>query len=346
MIFPPAFFAKTFYSLQKTEHDIEFKRSMCYTSVEGSTLVFSNAYGGIAVQELKKIVARNISCLRTSLGMTQLELGERINYSDKAVSRWERADALPDASVLLKMSEIFGVSVDYILHPHDADDQNEQAVTVTAQENNTECGDTVYESGKECVSRGKTAANGSSEDNETCLTSHADDNGKPTTTGSICGSLMPDVLIPGSLCRAEVRGEGDYTGYITDMQGQREDSASVKRKKKNRQLITAISFFGVWTAALLTYIMLSSFGIEFGLVFIYAIPVSDIVLIVLTGIWGTRRANVVFISLLVWSVLLSVYLSLYKYNMWTLFLLGIPAQIIVFLSLSIRGSAKTRRKSE
>lgn len=59
---------------------------------------------------LKKIVAANIAALRTANRMTQLELGEKLNYSDKAISRWERGDAVPDAGVLLQMSRLFGVT--------------------------------------------------------------------------------------------------------------------------------------------------------------------------------------------------------------------------------------------
>ena len=68
--------------------------------------------------ELKSIVAKNITALRTKNKMTQLELGTALSYSDKAVSKWERAEGIPDAYVLLKMSEIFGCSVDYLLHEH------------------------------------------------------------------------------------------------------------------------------------------------------------------------------------------------------------------------------------
>jgi transcriptional regulator with XRE-family HTH domain len=50
--------------------------------------------------------------------MTQYELGEKLNYSDKAISKWERGDGLPDAFVLKRISELFGVSVDYILTEH------------------------------------------------------------------------------------------------------------------------------------------------------------------------------------------------------------------------------------
>ena len=66
----------------------------------------------------KSIVAQNIFYLRTQNQMTQLELGEKLNYSDKAISKWERGDGVPDAFVLKKMSELFGVTVDYILNEH------------------------------------------------------------------------------------------------------------------------------------------------------------------------------------------------------------------------------------
>ncbi len=72
------------------------------------------------MDDLKVITASNIINLRTAKGMTQAELGELLNYSDKSVSKWERAEAVPDAYVLKKMSAIFGVSVDYLLNSHDS----------------------------------------------------------------------------------------------------------------------------------------------------------------------------------------------------------------------------------
>ena len=69
--------------------------------------------------DLKLVIASNIIRLRTEAGMTQSELGAKINYSDKSISKWERAEALPDANVLKQMSEIFGVSVDYLFSTND-----------------------------------------------------------------------------------------------------------------------------------------------------------------------------------------------------------------------------------
>lgn len=72
------------------------------------------------LSELKLICASNIIRLRTAAGLTQAELGARLNYSDKSISKWERGEAIPDAWVLTRMASIFDVTVDYILSSHDA----------------------------------------------------------------------------------------------------------------------------------------------------------------------------------------------------------------------------------
>ena len=61
---------------------------------------------------LKKNVSEKITFYRKAAGLTQLELAEKLNYSDKSVSKWERGDGLPDITVLTNMAELFGVSVD------------------------------------------------------------------------------------------------------------------------------------------------------------------------------------------------------------------------------------------
>ena len=64
---------------------------------------------------LKQIIAKNISYYRRQSGWTQLELAEKINYSDKSVSKWERAEGLPDIVVLTTLAELFGVTVNDLL---------------------------------------------------------------------------------------------------------------------------------------------------------------------------------------------------------------------------------------
>mgnify|MGYP002516340006 FL=1 len=72
------------------------------------------------LDELKLVSASNIIKLRTGAGLTQAELGPRLNYSDKTISKWERGEAIPDAYVLTQLAEMFGVTVDYLLSSHDA----------------------------------------------------------------------------------------------------------------------------------------------------------------------------------------------------------------------------------
>ncbi|MFQ9093492.1 MAG: helix-turn-helix transcriptional regulator [Ruminococcus sp.] len=47
-------------------------------------------------ESMRKTIAGNISRYRKQLGMTQLDLSEKINYSDKSISKWERGDGIPD----------------------------------------------------------------------------------------------------------------------------------------------------------------------------------------------------------------------------------------------------------
>ena len=65
--------------------------------------------------DLREVIAKNICELRCEMGMTQLQLAELLNYSDKAVSKWERGEALPDVTVLKRIADYFGVTVDYLL---------------------------------------------------------------------------------------------------------------------------------------------------------------------------------------------------------------------------------------
>ena len=191
------------------------------------------------MDDLKVITASNIIKLRTQAGMTQLELAEQLNYSDKSVSKWERAESMPDAYVLKRMSEIFGVSVDYLLSAHDE--------------------------------------------------------WKPAA---------PEQTI-------------------------------------SSRVVTTIAIVGIWTAALLAFIVCWLMGHLVWLIFAYAVPVSLITLLVLHSIWEAGRYNYWIIAALVLSVITVVYLTLLEQNWWQLFLLAIPAELVVFLSSRIKKGRKS-----
>lgn len=65
--------------------------------------------------ELKQIVAKNLVELRKNAKLTQLDLAEKLNYSDKAVSKWERGESLPDVETLKKIADLYDVSIDNLL---------------------------------------------------------------------------------------------------------------------------------------------------------------------------------------------------------------------------------------
>ena len=74
------------------------------------------------MDELEAIVSSNLTALRKRRGWTQAELAEKIHYSDKSVSKWERGEALPDLKVLKTLSELYGVTVDCFLTEGAAED--------------------------------------------------------------------------------------------------------------------------------------------------------------------------------------------------------------------------------
>ena len=66
-------------------------------------------------EDLKEVIAANLAHLRQEAGLTQLQLAEMLNYSDKAVSKWERGESIPDLRVLIKLAEIYHISLDDIV---------------------------------------------------------------------------------------------------------------------------------------------------------------------------------------------------------------------------------------
>ncbi len=187
--------------------------------------------------ELRSVVAKNITALRTQNKMTQLELGAALSYSDKAVSKWERAEGIPDAYVLLKMSELFGCSVDYLLHSHDE------------------------------------------------------------------GENLPSA-----------------------------------KQRVNHMSVSLISLLGVWTVAVLAFIIMHLAGFTYPLIFAYALVVSMILLTVFNALWGKRPWGFIIISALVWSILATIYFIFLSTgrNYWQLLLVGMPSQLIVLLCFFVK----------
>ena len=66
-------------------------------------------------EKLKLQIGANIAVFRKRAGLTQAGLAEKLNYSDKAVSKWERGESMPDVVTLVQLAEQFDVSVNELL---------------------------------------------------------------------------------------------------------------------------------------------------------------------------------------------------------------------------------------
>lgn len=186
--------------------------------------------------DIKENFAKNLAKLRKAVGMTQAEFANEINYSDKAVSKWERAESIPDIYTLKAISVFFGVKVDALI-----------------------------------------------------------------------SEPRPDRL------------------------------KATKNLGKKRTVLALASTTIVWLVAVLSYffIHLIFANIRFPwLSFLYGVPISCIVLLVFTSVWGKSLGNLIIISALIWSTIACVYITLVlalpepPKTLWEIFIVGIPAHAV------------------
>lgn len=206
------------------------------------------------MDELKMIIANNIAELRKRNNLTQAELAEKLNYSDKAISKWERGESIPDVAVLKSVADLFGVKVDYLLN-------------------------------------------------------------------------------------AEHTDENDLVKKIS------------RRKVRNRIMITGISVLLVWLIATAFFsnasLILNNYD-RIWLVFVYAVPVSMIVWLVFNAMWFNQKWNFLIVSLLMWSSLAALCLTLFfigGVHPWLLFAIGAPGQLIIVFWSGIKIKRKNKNKN-
>ena len=196
------------------------------------------------MEELKNIIAENLIDLRKANKLTQLELAEKLNYSDKAISKWERGESLPDIAILKQLADMYGVGIDYIVCKHVEEEKTKYRIP-----------------------------------------------------------------------RPELN---------------------------NKLIITLLAWLSVWILAGILYVNFKIiFDKHYWMIWIWALPASSLVLIVFSGIWGKKPMVIGAVSLFIWTLLLSAYLQMLEYNLWSLFLFGVPAQFATSLSGKI-----TRTKKE
>lgn len=88
------------------------------------------------MEKLESIIATNLIYLRRRAKLTQLEFGEKFNYSDKTVSKWELGTVIPSVETLKQIADFYGVSLDYICTEHRSskDYESEKGKVVKPQE--------------------------------------------------------------------------------------------------------------------------------------------------------------------------------------------------------------------
>ena len=154
---------------------------------------------------------------------------------------------------------------------------------------------------------------------------------------------VPDVLTLAAL--AEVLGV-TVNDLLVDPNALPEETGAVQqamgrvvektlKRKADKKIILGLSSILVWFVALLVYVVLSSLDIPNSwLAFFYAVPANAIVLLSLRSAWHDFRWNQMLISAIMWGAIVSLYTTLLVlggWNVWRLFLLGIPGQAAIFL---------------
>lgn len=210
----------------------------------------SGRYQRMQLNDLKLISASNIIRLRQGAGLTQAELGARLNYSDKTISKWERGEAIPDAFVLTQLAAMFDVTVDYLLSSHDQ------------------------------------------------------------------WEMQP----------AEPEEEAPVP--------EDEEDADPGRTYSAKTLIVLV-IVSIWTAAVTAFSVLWIFDILFWRIFVFALPVSLLVHIILVSIFYPKKNLQFYIAAFLVSFFLAIYFIFPEKHIWQVFIILVPAAAVVFLACNL-----------
>lgn len=119
--------------------------------------------------------------------------------------------------------------------------------------------------------------------------------------------------------------------------------AGEEMQSYSRLYIVLASIAGIWTLSIAEFVVSWMFGYTHWLIFVGAVPISLITLLVFNCIWFKGRHNMYIVMALVLSIVAMIYFALFKYNFWQLFIVAVPAEIVVVLSFQI---GKKRKKKE
>ena len=160
------------------------------------------------------------------------------------------------------------------------------------------------------------------------------------------GILIDDFLLtPEQRAEHQTVREIPAAEIAADAPDEDESPDDGNQTKINRLIIAGMAALLVWLIASMIFVVLDAAVPELeytSFLFIYAAPITAIVLLVFNSIWFNPRWNYIIISFLVWSLLAALFLTFYLNGIciWKLFLIGFPAQLIIILWSRLRPSAK------
>lgn len=145
------------------------------------------------------------------------------------------------------------------------------------------------------------------------------------------GEAVPDVETLLNLCALYNISIADITeGPIWEKVVKEEKEE--KKQNHNKFIISLLAISLVWILATTFYVYANiSFDLNLWIAFIWAVPISFILAIIFNAIWGKRFFTFVYITCFMWSFIAALFLALLKFQIWPLFLLGIPGQIAIIL---------------
>ena len=185
--------------------------------------------------ELKEIVAKNLVKLRKIHKLTQSEIADKLNYSDKAVSKWERGESLPDLQVLVNLCDIYHVTLNDL---------------------------------------------------------------------------------------------------ITRISEKKQKKILHEQKNKtNIIIITSLMALSVWLIAAVVYAYSNypTFTNKNWVIFIWAIPVSFLLIFTMNLLVGNKDYNAFLLSIVSWGAISAFYCNLLPVVIWPLFIVGIPIQVALII---------------
>jgi len=203
----------------------------------------------VNMENIEQVISSNLTFYRKNAGYTQIELAKKINYSDKAVSKWERGESLPDVKILTKLAEIYGITLN---------------------------------------------------------------------------------------------------DFLQEQKSKRSVVGNLKNTLKSKKLfITLCSCCLVWIIATIFFVTFELTGTLEGQswkCFIFAIPLCSIVAFIFSAINKNLVASAITLSFCLWGIFLSLFLSLNFSNIWLVFFVAIPIQILIIFSAILVGLVKKIKK--